>query len=240
MSGVAWSLEVEVQFYLLIPPLCRVFDIRPTLLRRSVLVAAMGVLTVVQALLIDGGRPSLSLLNFLQFFLAGLLLADIYLVDWRERPSTDRRWDMIALFGWPCLLLAWHSLWSSRLLFIPLAVLLFCAAFRGSVTQRFFRQRWIVTVGGMCYSLYLLDHQVILVVGRVARHVAVTSSYAINLVIQSVLILPLVLAVSIVFVERPCMDRDWWLKTKHHIFRRRDVQPSRSADALSTTDQAAP
>ncbi len=39
VNPVAWSLEIEVQFYLMAPLLCRVFLIESALVRRAVLVA---------------------------------------------------------------------------------------------------------------------------------------------------------------------------------------------------------
>ena len=38
------------------------------------------------------------LTSFLQFFLMGWLLADVYVVDWDEAPSHGRRWDVVG-FG---------------------------------------------------------------------------------------------------------------------------------------------
>jgi peptidoglycan/LPS O-acetylase OafA/YrhL len=68
-----WSLEVEIQFYIVLPLLACVFLIRRKALRRVLLVLAIG--ASVPGFLYLG---TLALPRFLCFFLVGLLLADLY------------------------------------------------------------------------------------------------------------------------------------------------------------------
>ena len=103
--GVAWSLEIEVQFYVLGPLLTLVFAIPGRRLRRVCLLAAIVGTLLAQSLLLPGSpRLSLSVLAYLQFFLMGFLLADIFVVDWNEAPRQHFGWDLVALAGWPLLL----------------------------------------------------------------------------------------------------------------------------------------
>lgn len=99
LNSVAWSLEIEVQFYCLLPLLVVVFcDPRPRVRRLMVMLVA----TLAVALQLQGLRsePRLSTLivNVLPFFLAGWLLADVYLFDWGGTP-TERR-DGISCRSW--------------------------------------------------------------------------------------------------------------------------------------------
>jgi peptidoglycan/LPS O-acetylase OafA/YrhL len=81
---VAWSLEIEVQFYLLVPVLTLLFAIRDRLLRRSILCGSILVTLALQALFLHGNpRANLSIAAYLQFFLLGFLLADFFLIEWR-------------------------------------------------------------------------------------------------------------------------------------------------------------
>lgn len=214
INGVTWSLEIEVQFYLLAPWLCTVFMIRSKIVRRAVLVATMAAAVAIQAVFIDGGRLGFSLLNYLQFFAAGLLVADIYLVDWKEAPFPSKRWDVVSIFGWPALIIALHNGGGRRLLFVPLVILLFCAALKGIATRQVLRQRWIVILGGMCYSIYLVHYPVVSEMGRIfARVVPGPEVGIIRVGVHACLLLTAVLAVSVAFfilIERPCMKRDWW------------------------------
>ena len=65
----------------------------------------------------------------------------------------------------------------------------------------------------MCYSIYLMHFIFIAVFFKVTRYLIVPHfDYLANYLIQCVALLPVVLAVSIVFyllVERPCMDPKW-------------------------------
>ena len=225
VNGVAWTLEVEVQFYLLAPLLARVFMIRSRLHRRAVLVGAVVAAAALQtAFLGDGiGRAELSLLNFAQYFLLGFLFADVYLTDWLESPSRDsRRWDAVALVGWPALLFVDLSADAGRWLLPPLLFVLFLATFRGRGTAQVFRRHLLTTIGGMCYTIYLLHYPLMSMLYRVTRGVGL-QNYAADLVVQSAIVLPILLATSAVFflaVERPCMDPGWVDKVRRRLARR--------------------
>src|SRR5215472_16211346 len=78
INVVAWSLEIEVQFYILAPILAIIYCLRSTY-RRIALVAACIAAAIFQYLLAVESPLRLSLLGYAQYFLAGFLLADLYL-----------------------------------------------------------------------------------------------------------------------------------------------------------------
>jgi len=81
INFVAWSLEIEVQFYLLVPLLVGVFRIPSAMVRRVVLAAVCLVLVILQVLLAPVYPIlHLTILGHLQYFLLGFLLADLFLV----------------------------------------------------------------------------------------------------------------------------------------------------------------
>jgi peptidoglycan/LPS O-acetylase OafA/YrhL len=214
VNGPAWSLEIEVQFYVLVPLLALVFRIRPAAMRRAVMVAGALAAMLLQRVVIHGSdRLSLSVLAYLQFFLIGFLLADLYLLS----PLVFGRtrggfWDAVAAVGWPLLFAAWLT--PTATIAVPcLGALLFVAAFRGNVTRRVFSNRWIVTIGGMCYSIYLLHFMLISAMGRALFAVWPSSGVLwLDAVERTPLLLgvPLVVcAAFFVLIERPCMDRRW-------------------------------
>lgn len=214
INGVAWTLEVEVQFYLLAPALARVFTIPSRTARRGVLVAVVVAAAALQNAFLGEtvGRAELSLLNFIQYFLLGFLFADVYLTDWSEAPARDSRLcDVVALVGWPALLFVDLSTTAGRWVLPPLLFLLFWVTFRGRVTGRVFRIHLLTTIGGMCYTIYLLHYPLMSMLSRVTRRIDV-GVYGADLVVQAVIVLPILLVVSSVFflaVERPCMDPRW-------------------------------
>ncbi len=211
--GVAWSLEIEVQFYLLVPLLTLLFAIPHTILRRSSIAGLILLALSAQALFLHHSpRAELSILAYVQFFLVGFLLADVFLTTWSEAPPRDFKWDLLALAGWPLLFVILHSVLLAHWLFPAWLFLLYCAAFRGRIFNYFFSNRWITAIGGMCYSIYLLHYEVISAVGRVTRPIAQAAPYWIYLSLQLVLVGMAILAVCglyFVLVEKPCMRRDW-------------------------------
>ena len=211
--GVAWSLEIEVQFYLLVPLLTLLFTIRSRTLRRSSMAVLILAALSGQALFMHHSpRASLSILAYVQFFLVGFLLADVFLASWGEVPRQNLAWDFVALAGWPLLFVILHSPLLAHWLFPAWVFLLYFAAFRGRLANRFFSNRWIIAIGGMCYSIYLLHHEVISAVGRLTRRLGETAPYWIYLSAQLVLVgaaIVVICGAYFVAIEKPCMRRDW-------------------------------
>ena len=234
INNVAWSLEIEIQFYLLAPFLSLLFAIPSRTLRRSLMAALCAVCAALSWRYIEpGGRAYLSILRFLQFFLAGLLLADVFVTDWQSRPAQGRTWDAVSLAGWPLLFVLWSTMalptaggapargsLAGALLFPAMVFLLYCAAFRGEVTSRFFRNPWVSTIGGMCYTIYLFHNPLLGMAIRATGAIAPFASYAANLGLQLLMTTPAVLLPSAVYfmlVEKPCMRRDWPQRLYAHL-----------------------
>ncbi|MBC7928089.1 MAG: acyltransferase [Bryobacteraceae bacterium] len=199
INPVAWTLEVEVQFYCLAPALASVFKIRDITARRALLIAAIVAISAVQLYFWDAPpRLRLSLVWAIQFFLTGLLLADVYLTSKPEVSESSWLWDLVAAVNVPLILLP-----TDRPLWFALPFLLLAtaySAFHGTIFRSLLRSPFIATTGGMCYSIYLIHYILIPVIPNPAVYVAV------------------MLAVSAAYflvVERPCMVRDWPRKLFH-------------------------
>ena len=208
--GVAWSLEIEVQFYLLVPLLTLVFAIRSALWRRSLLAGAVFLTVASQSVFLQHHpRCALSILGYLQFFLIGFLLADLFLASSLRR---NFYWDLIAFGGWPLLLLLLQSRLLTLWLFPWALLVLYCAAFRGRCVNHIFRNPWLTAVGGMCYSIYLIHYEVISAVARFTKPLGRGLPNPLYLLAQFALVgTPIVLICTIYFLllEKPCMKRDW-------------------------------
>jgi peptidoglycan/LPS O-acetylase OafA/YrhL len=236
---IAWSLEVEVQFYLLVPLLARVFAVRNKWLRRADLaVAALGLVLTCQLIGVDNfPRLRLSILNYGQYFLAGFVLADLYVADWKGRPTCHSAWDLVSLVGWPAFFLVVNwQVWRA-FLFPPLILLLYMAVMRGVWFRAALTNRWVVVTGGMCYSLYLVHGVFIVVFGRFTTLLAGPPSYEVYFLMQVALLTPIILVGSALFfvlIEKPCMRRDWpqalyrWAKGVGRARKREDILPMTS------------
>jgi peptidoglycan/LPS O-acetylase OafA/YrhL len=212
----AWSLEIEVQFYLLVPLLARLLNIANKMQRRTVILGLVLVTNVIQAFVLPKAAP-LTLLNFLQYFLMGFLLADIYLIDWNETPIPFRFSDAVAISAF--LVTFTHPMFSTTVwnAAFPFCILLFYyAAFRGKIVRKALVNPWISTTGGMCYTIYLFHAPILTFVAHAVKTLRIQSMF-VSVTLLTILYLPILLVVSVslfALVERPCMDKNWPAKLR--------------------------
>jgi peptidoglycan/LPS O-acetylase OafA/YrhL len=213
INFVAWSLEIEVQFYLLAPLLSFLFFRNESAWKRRAIIALCCVgCGAVASLLGDSPRVALSLVGQMPYFLAGLLLADM------ATSPVDTRWNSAAIWDVVCvcmvlLLFYWIYLGWALPYVGPLTVAaVYWSAFRSRCVLQCLRARVVSTIGGMCYSIYLLHNYVIAVSGQFTERLSAGLPFTARLIIQACIIAPLVVLTSAVFfliIERPCMRPDW-------------------------------
>ena len=209
VNGVAWSLEVEVQFYLLVPLLAGLFAIGGARLRRMVIVALMLASGIVSLPLYNSVHFHYSIAYYLPFFLAGFLVCDLY-VTRREEWKRTFVWDALALCLWP--LVGYFGRTAGHIVLPFVIVALYLAAFRGRICSAIFGNRVITNIGGMCYSIYLFHFLIIYAVKHVTMPLHIGQNFWFYFALQASLILPGVLLLCgafFVLIERPCMDKEW-------------------------------
>ncbi|MCB0578822.1 MAG: acyltransferase [Phaeodactylibacter sp.] len=218
INPVAWSLEIEIQFYLLAPFLAAFFfSVERTGWRRFLLAASIVGFIGLQHLFGWLALPfKLSLLGQLQHFLVGFLMADLYLTRWAAAPERQYRLlDAAAVLAFFTLCFSWSEEWGKTIVFALALALLFWAGLRGKAFNAFLRNPWVAAIGGMCYTIYLIHLPLIEGIIRFSRHLKWTNGFGPNLLLQAAAVLPVVLAVSAVFyllLEKPFMDKYWPVK----------------------------
>jgi peptidoglycan/LPS O-acetylase OafA/YrhL len=214
IEAVSWTLEIEVQFYCLAPLLTLIYKIPRAWVRRAILISVIASATPLQRAFLPGwygpqnaGAFTLSILSSIQYFLAGLLVADLYVDGWNRIPQTWR-WDVVSIPFW--FLLFWLQPNAFRFLAPLILPIVFVGGFKGSIMPAFLRNPVISTIGGMCYSIYLTHRTTIFVLDALlARfHLPFWTWLAVSLI----LVAPASIAVGAVYfllIERPCMDPRW-------------------------------
>ncbi|MBX9736486.1 MAG: acyltransferase family protein, partial [Phycisphaerales bacterium] len=236
ISALTWSLEIEVQFYVLAPLMACVFALRPVLLRRLLLIAAVLAIAFAQRY---SGLPTqhgYTILHEAHYFLCGFILADLYCSEWsKSKPSMTAAlcWDVAGLVSWSLLVVTlayWTPLvfregsgiFSPRqdqlphVALVVLVTIACCAAFRGRLWTAILSLPALYVVGGMCYTIYLWHFVFMSGAMSVVTKIAHGPHHVLNLLVAGALILPsLLLVCSVLFVlfEKPFMRRDWVERT---------------------------
>lgn len=206
LNFVTWSLEIEVQFYILTPLFACLYAIRSTAFRRGIMV----LLILVSAVVHHSSHEiaSFNLPGQLQFFMVGFLLADLRAI--RKDSAIRRWWDLVSFIAWITIFVlpAQYIPFS-----LPLLILVAClATFNGPVTRQLFSTTWIALTGGMCYSFYLMHMLVISIAFKFTRRFLISSSLPLSFLVQAILLgtcVYLFCTTYYVFIERPCMDPKW-------------------------------
>ncbi len=202
--SVAWSLEIEVQFYLLAPFLAAIFKLSKNIRRISIL-ALLSFFTVINFYY---PMHVVTLYQYISFFLVGFLLVDLYLDNIRlfKNIYIEVSLGIIALLT---ILYLNHTYDMIHYFAYMLAIfVLYHLTLNYDFWKRIFSIKVISIIGGMCYSIYL-THTAMLSVVRVFSHkLIVTDSLILNTVLLSLVSLPIVLIFSAAyfyFVEKPFM-----------------------------------
>ncbi len=206
INGVTWSLEVEAQFYICMPLLAQVYRVPSFRLRQCILASAALLL-----ILIDIPWPKASLPRHLPYFLIGLMTVDIWITRWNEAPRRSKNWDLPAFTLWIGLLYLLYlnreapmpSLSRPALLFATLIV-----TFKSETASAILRHWLPVTIGGMCYTIYLYHMLFFSSSTRITHKFLTIGSYHMNYLAHFVLLIPFTLVLSSVLFylfEKPFM-----------------------------------
>lgn len=211
-----WTLEIEVQFYILAPLLAiSFFRISSTTKRRLVLGGfILVVMLLQQQFRFFVGHTSFTILAHLHYFLMGFVLADIYLTEWKNGVTRHSIFNYLGVIAFIALFATWS--WKfyliNRLLFLFSLFLLVFSVFKSTWFNRIITLPWITAIGGMCYTIYLIHLPIIETLYPVTKGITLTQYFGPNLLLQFIILGPVILAISILFfltIEKPCMNKDW-------------------------------
>ena len=223
---VSWSLEIEIQFYLIAPLLSLIFRLTSPILRRGTLAVAIVAAGFYAATYRLSGVEPMPLGGPLQhgwwlgpelaFFLIGMLVADI--TSTVHSKSSDKLvsfcWDVAWVAGLLLVLSSYRMLEHSAAGITALLVGLFLVML-GTLQSKWVRgalARPIPSmVGGACYTIYLFHPLPLAFCGKLLLPLT-GNRYGWDMVLVAI---PMGIAVTLSLlllfplVERPFMNRHW-------------------------------
>lgn len=208
MLGVLlWTLEIEVQFYLVAPLLAQIFRLSKVI-RRSFLVFFIFLLPILNLYFTTN---FVWLFNYLFYFLVGFLIADLYVTE--TAPKIPFKLSMLISFlAFIVIIFIDIDKFFYKNVFIISLFLLVYLVLTDNLMKKIFSNKVVAGTGGMCYSMYLTHTVVISGFGNTTVFWRFTSNYLLNFLLQAlILTLPILLigtAFYLIF-EKPCMDKDW-------------------------------
>ena len=208
LMPVAWTLEIEIQFYILAPLLALLYRLKKRELRWGIFL----VLIIASSYYWFNVWQGMHVFKFLHYFLCGMLMADLYMEKIKFPGPT---WTGF-MIGIACLILlpfiiGYYSTIGYIIKYLVM-ILLFYTALTNKWLIKIFSFAPVAIIGGMCYSIYLIHEQVISATGRLLKFIDIKSA-AISFILSYLLLLLVVLIASAVYyklVEQPCMQRNWW------------------------------
>lgn len=212
INPVAWSLEVEIQYYLIAPFMALLYFNQPDKRFRR---AALGIIV----LLFLGYQHALgwhlfplkaSLLGHLQHFLIGMLLADVYKNEtaWIKQKSIV--YDILAPVSLLVMAYTWTEEFAKTIIMNLALTGLFISAFKGKYFIQFLSLKWITIIGGMCYTIYLIHLPMLELLYSFIGTFGQSTSWSGQLSITLLIALPLILLSSMIgykMIEQPFMRR---------------------------------
>lgn len=204
---VGWTLELEVQFYLLAPLFAKVF----VLPRQRRLFWIIFLIIIFPLVNIFFTTTFVWLFNYIFYFAIGFLLAELYVTKSKIEILT-RHPVLYSIFSFAALYLAnIYTLYGKYIITVSLFVFIYLALTETKI-KTFFSLRFFTIIGGMCYSIYLVHTVVISGIGNWLVQYRFGDSYLVNLLIHSVVLGSASLIIGsifFVFFEKPFMDKNW-------------------------------
>ncbi len=222
INNVAWSLEIEIQFYIIAPLLFYLFF---KLIKVNTLNILL-LLTLLFSILTKFPKPNIiTLYEYFQYFLLGISIAymKVNSVKFQILENFNKKYSQVfisiiafilmlvtditfmgPLHTWFKLILSSFQIAFMFILFYNLLI---------SNSPKLLISKPIFTIfGGMCYSIYLFHNQIIMSLGHYLLKLDKSPLFILDYIwIGLILFVSILLVCTIFFilVERPCMDKKW-------------------------------
>lgn len=237
INPVAWSLEIEIQFYLLAPWMVLFLKkYLPAKFRPLLLPLFIGLYTLLmQVMGWHQGLLKFTLLGQLPYFMVGIWMADLYQQGKLKLP-VGKSTLLWAVLGWLIMMYTWSENVGLTLIFLVALSAFFALAFQPSFFQRVLRSPWIAGIGGMCYSIYLIHLAALEGLSNWSKGWLLIDGYGLSMLVHGVLwLFPIFLfsVLAYLLLEKPFMSREWPAQLKNWLQQSRKLMIKTSVTVLT-------
>lgn len=208
---VAWSLEIEVQFYVLAPLFFLIYTISSNAVRRSIFLL---VIVAGSYYWFDYWGIG-NVFTFSSLFFIGLLLTDLYCTNTIliKNKFLNTAVGIASLTGFLFIPSIYHEVETihySYSYYIKLLCIFFMfhTVLHNANMKKLFSKEIVIIIGGMCYSIYLLHFAIISATGTLLMKTGIKLDNKLYSAFYLLLLIFLVLVISslyFLFVEKPFM-----------------------------------
>jgi peptidoglycan/LPS O-acetylase OafA/YrhL len=200
---IAWSLEVEVQFYLLAPLLCCIYLIRSRYLRWTIFLITIIASGIYNYQFIMG-----TAVKFFCCFGIGMLVTDLYCN--KERFIHSSRWCFVIGIAALMVIIFVPTLtnYAGYWLKFFFSAVFFYIVLTNEKMKQVFSNKYLAIIGGMCYSIYLLHFGILSLIGRWLQSTSLNLSNINYTAFYYILFSGCILIISSIYfllVEKPFM-----------------------------------
>jgi peptidoglycan/LPS O-acetylase OafA/YrhL len=233
INPVAWTLEIEVQYYVIAPLIAIALFFKNDFIR-TILLLSLFILSsnlyFQHSSFFEEHHLQKSLFAYGSIFITGIIVADWYLKEKNFRSGTKHVvFDILGLAAIYCIVtLSGYQGTGYRLFLFACYWMMFVSIFKGAFLNKILTTRWITIVGGMCYSVYLVHYAVTFFITQSFTKNILSYNYPRDILMQGAIVIPFILIASAIFFvlfERPFMDINWpnklkisWQKLLRYIF----------------------
>ena len=210
INPVAWSLAVEIQFYLIAPLMAINYFKRGVVSRRLTLGLLIILFITFQYIFGWNTIPlKASLLGQIHLFLLGMFIADVYVhSNWMNSSAQSRLWDVVFVISFVVLAITWSEEYIKTFVFIVAMLLFFISSIKGILFNKTLTNRWIAAIGGLCYTIYLIHLPLLEGIVSFGSKFITSVDYSFLLLVYLPICLLMIFAVSVLgylIVEKPFM-----------------------------------
>jgi peptidoglycan/LPS O-acetylase OafA/YrhL len=209
LNPVTWSLEVEIQFYILLPFLIYLISNLNFVSRFIFYLFILFMFPFfINILPLKIYHLNSSILHFIQYFFSGIFVADCYLnLKLRGHLIIIDFLGVLSIFG-----IFFIEYLGGEKTLMPIALIFsFWAVLKGKVLKSLFSIPIISIIGGMCYTLYLIHYPLFYLFIKIGFYLPFENDimFSIFNILMLAVLAIFVCSIAFLIIEKPFMDKGW-------------------------------